>query len=265
MHQTLDILADLARRAGAAILETRAKGFGIRNKEDRSPVTDADMASHQVVARGLAEHFPDIPIISEEIPAPAHPERAAWPRFFLVDPLDGTKEFIKDNGEYCVCVALVEGERPALGAVYIPTRDLLYAGGPGLGAWRQAGGGPREPIRAKAPDPGQGFLAVQSRSHQTPLLDAYVAALASAGFVSAGRVTTGSAIKFCLVAEGAAHLYARFNPTHEWDTAAGQAVAEGAGARFTTLSGQPFRYNKPSLLNGGFVVQAPGLNLPTPE
>ena len=265
MRQMLDILADLARRGGAAIMETRARGFGVERKADHSPVTDADLASQRVITQGLAASFPDIPVISEESKALPHAERAAWPRFFLVDPLDGTKEFIKDNGEYSVCVALVEGNLPVLGAVFVPVRDTLYAGGPGLGAWRQTGQGVREPIRSAPPAPGRELVAVQSRSHQTPMLDGYVAALATAGFAAAGRITAGSAFKFCLVAEGTAHVYARFNPTSEWDTAAGQAVAEGAGARFTTLSGRPFLYNKQSLLNPGFLVQAPGLDLPVPE
>ncbi len=259
MDRTLEILADLTRQAGAAIMTTRAQGFTVTRKADQSPLTEADLASNRVIAQGLAEHFPDIPVVSEETPLPPHEERAAWPRFFLVDPLDGTKEFIKDNGEFCVCLALIEAGRATLGAVYVPVQDALYAGGPGLGAFVQRSGGSLTAIRAQGPDPDQGLVVVGSRSHPDPRLDAYLEGL----FVRE-RLTAGSALKFCMVAEGRAHLYPRFNPTSEWDTAAGQAVVEGAGGRFTTLDGRPFRYNKPDIVNPGFLVQAQGLNLPFP-
>lgn len=255
----LALLSAIVRTAGEAILQVRAGGYEVRRKADQSPLTEADLASHRIIARGLAEHFPDIPVVSEEGDLPPPHVRQEWDRFFLVDPLDGTKEFVKDNGEFCVCLALIQDRFPVMGAVYVPMRAALYAGGLGLGAWRTLDSGPARPIRSVPPEPGQGLVVVASRSHPDPRLEACLA-----GWEVGERITAGSALKFCLVAEGRAHLYPRFNPTSEWDTAAGQAVLEGAGGSMRTLDGERFAYNKPDILNPGFMAAAGGLDLKIP-
>lgn len=254
MKELFSPLADLSRRAGQAILEVKRRGFAVEYKADHSPLTEADRASQAVLARGLAAILPGVPVLSEEGREVPPAERRAWKRFLLVDPLDGTKEFVKDRGEFCVCVALLEEGYPLLGVVHAPTLDRTWFGGAGLGAFRRDADGPARPIAARPADP-RGLTVLASRSHPSPELEAYLA-----GQPVRERTNAGSAIKFCLVAEGTADLYARFNPTMEWDTAAGQAVVEGAGGTVTTHDGRRFFYNKESLVNPGFIVR--GLQTP---
>lgn len=253
MHQApapaLATLAELAETAGAAILEVRSQGFAISYKSDRSPLTKADLASHEIIMQGLASAFPGLPVLSEEGAALPYAQRAAWQRLFIVDPLDGTKEFVKELGEFCVCIALAEDGFPAYGAVHVPAWGKTYVGGLGLGAFRRKSSGPWQAIRVRLPGP-EGFIVLASRSHPAPELETYLA-----DKQVAGRLSAGSALKFCLLAEGAADLYPRFNLTREWDTAAGQAVLEGAGGSVRTLEGARLAVNKPELENPAFVAK----------
>lgn len=249
----LEILADIAEAAGRAIMDVRAHGYRVEEKPDHSPVTEADLAANAVILRELAARFPDIPVLTEEGADIPHAQRAAWPRLFIVDPLDGTKEFVKELGEFCVCVALAEAGFPALGAVHAPTTGATYAGGLGLGAFRRTSGGPWEAIAARKA-PAEGPTVLVSRSHPDQRLERWLA-----DKPVRDRVTRGSALKFCMIAEGAADLYPRFNQTHEWDTAAGQAVLEGAGGSMRRMidgrPGERMPVNKADLLNGPFLAQ----------
>ncbi len=242
-------LCVLARAAGEAILEVYEGPIAVETKDDRSPLTAADRASHRVIAAGLRRLTPEIPVLSEEGRAMPHAERGGWVRLWVVDPLDGTKEFIKRNGEFTVNIALVEGGAPVLGVVYVPVRRVFTGGGGGGGAWRQEGDRAPAPIHVRKADPASGLTVVQSRSHPSPELEAYLA-----GLKVAESVSVGSSLKLCAVAEGRADLYPRLGPTMEWDTAAGQAVVEGAGGKVLDREGRPLVYNKPELLNPYFVV-----------
>jgi 3'(2'), 5'-bisphosphate nucleotidase len=246
-------LADIAEEAGREIMAVRRVGFEVRYKSDDSPLTQADLASHAVIMGGLARAFPGVPVLSEEGADLAYAERAGWRRLFIVDPLDGTKEFVKDNGEFCVCIALAENGFPSIGVVHAPAWGKTYAGGLGLGAFRRAAGGPFEAIACRRP-PREGLVALASRSHPDPAIEAFLAEERVSR-----RVTAGSALKFCLIAEGEADLYPRQNPTHEWDTAAGQAVLEGAGGSVRRLhgriAGERLGVNKADLFNGPFLAR----------
>ena len=243
-------LCEIARAAGAAILERYEGPIAVTRKSDSSPLTEADRAAHAVIVEGLGQAFPGIPVLSEEGRGIPYPERRAWERFWLVDPLDGTKEFIRRNGEFTVNIALVEGGDPVAGVIYVPARRVLYGGIRGKGAWREEAPGEALPIRSRAPDPEAGLTVVVSRSHPSPETEAYLE-----GLRVARRIPAGSSLKFCAVAEGRADLYPRLGPTMEWDTAAGQAVLEAAGGRVEDLEGRPLRYNKPDLRNPHFVAR----------
>ena len=246
-----DALGGIARLAGQAIMAVYATEFTVEHKADDSPVTQADRAANQVIVDSLTALHPDIPILSEESAQAGYAERKAWKRFWLVDPMDGTKEFVARNGEFTVNIALVEGRRPVFGVVYLPVTDVLYAGGAAYGSLRRQGGGAAVPIHGARPAPGEPLVVVKSRSHPDARLAAWLER-----FPVRREVTAGSSLKFCLVAEGAAHCYPRFNPTWERDTAAGQAVIEGAGGTFTAMGGGEFLYNKENLVNGGFEAQS---------
>ena len=241
----------LARRAGAAILEIYAGTFGVENKADDSPLTAADMASHRVIVEGLHALTPDIPVLSEESAGIPWSERAAWKRYWLVDPLDGTREFIKRNGEFTVNIALVEEHEPTMGVVAAPALGLLYFGARGLGGWKQEGEQAPQPLRPTVPARAQPVI-VGSRSHRDASLDGLLSRIGPHEMKP-----MGSSLKFCLVAEGTADLYPRFGPTSEWDTAAAQAVLESAGGQVTDVQGEPLRYNaRPTLLNPNFLAFA---------
>jgi len=255
----LDTLAAIAEAAGAAIMDVRRTGFSVEYKNDASPLTRADLAAHEVILRGLAERFPGVPVLSEEGADMPYEQRAGWQRLFIVDPLDGTKEFVKELGEFCVCIALAENGFPTLGAVHVPAWGKTYVGGLGLGAFRREAqgeaNGPWQAIRVRRPDAsdmGAGLTVLASRSHPSPDIEAFLADKRVAE-----RITAGSALKFCLVAEGKADLYPRLNTgMREWDTAAGQAVLEGAGGSVLTLDGKRLAVNKPDLLSGTFLASA---------
>jgi 3'(2'), 5'-bisphosphate nucleotidase len=241
-------LMPIVARAGEAIMKVYGEGFSVQHKADDSPLTLADLESQRVILEGLTALTPDIPILSEESAQAPWEERRPWRELWVVDPLDGTREFVKRNGEFTVNIALVVEHEPVLGVVAAPARGLLYWGAAGLGAFSHHRGAAEIPIRVSPPqDP---LRVVGSRSHASPDTAAYLARLRP--HVMTG---IGSSLKFCLVAEGKADLYPRFGPTSEWDTAAGQALLEAAGGHVTRLDGHRLRYNcRASVLNGDFVA-----------
>lgn len=248
LHQ----LNDLARQAGDAILEIYQRvDPQITYKKDTSPLTAADVASHEILAAGLQALRPDVPVLSEEGAHLPYEERRDWQRFWCVDPLDGTKEFIKKNGEFTVNIALVEDGAPVLGVVYAPVLDRTYYGGRGVGAWRRQGhgDGATEEVLKAAGTTGDELAVVASRSHAGEHLTAFLGELPDHRLVS-----MGSSLKLCLVAEGAADVYPRLGPTMEWDTAAAHGVVAAAGGRVLDWAGRPLTYNKENLLNPYFVV-----------
>ncbi|MCA1812857.1 MAG: 3'(2'),5'-bisphosphate nucleotidase CysQ [Halobacteriales archaeon] len=236
-------LLPLVRRAGQAILAVERKGWTVTAKPDRSPLTEADTAAHRVLAAGLPA-VRDVPVLSEEAEVP---ELGA--RFWAVDPLDGTKEFLKRNGEYTVNVALVEHGAPILGVVHAPASGVVWWGAPGAGAWRDDGQGAA--VVRVAP-PGAAVRVAVSRSHLDPATERFLAALGKSGPVEV--VPLGSSLKFCRIAEGALDLYPRFGPTMCWDTAAAQAVLEAAGGMVRRLDGAPLRCQGPDLRNPSFLA-----------
>lgn len=242
-------LVALAEAAGEAILAVYRSGDRAATaKGDGSPVTAADLAAHRCIVQGLARLTPDLPVVSEESEGGAVTARSG--RWWLVDPLDGTLEFLARNGEFTVNIALVEDGRAVFGVVHAPVPGLSYWGGPGLGAFRREGTGAATAIRVAA-GRRQPLRVVASKSH----LDAGTAALiARLGEVE--LVQAGSSLKFCRLAEGSADLYPRLAPTCEWDTAAAQAVLEGAGGEVRDLQGRPLRYGKADPLNTFFIASA---------
>ncbi len=245
----LDGVEEIAERAGKAINEIYEKADAeVSYKDDKSPLTSADLASHEVIKAGLAELAPEIPTLSEEGKAMSYEKRRSWHRFWLVDPLDGTKEFIKRNGEFTVNVALVEDGVPVLGIVHASILGRTYGATPDGGAWRRDGDGERRPIRSSGTDANE-LVVVASRSHAGPELTAFLEAMPAHSLSS-----MGSSLKLCLVAEGAADVYPRIGPTMEWDTGAAHAVVLGAGGQVLDLEGKPLAYNKENLLNPYFIV-----------
>jgi 3'(2'), 5'-bisphosphate nucleotidase len=252
----LDHLLETALLAGAAILEVYAGDFEVERKADKSPLTEADLRAHRVITERLAERYPDVPILSEEAADECPFEvRQSWTRFWLVDPLDGTKEFVKRNGQFTVNIALIEDGRPVAGVVYAPVLDLLYYSDGAGGAFKVERGG--EPVKlGNARKAHQGkFVIVGSLSHPTPEMDAYVEEQrAKHGEVE--FLPMGSSLKICLVADGQADVYPRLGPTMEWDTAAAHAVATAAGRRVLRYDTRTdLLYNKENLLNSWFIVE----------
>src|SRR5262245_35583623 len=241
-------LCEIARVAGDAILAVYGRELTVQLKADRSPLTEADQASHRVIAERLRALDGTLPLLSEESAALETADRRTWSRYWLVDPLDGTKEFLKRNGEFTVNIALVDEHRAVLGAVHAPVLDRMYFGHVMFGAWRSDGAGAPKSIAVR--DAGSPLKVVGSRSHPSPELTAYLARLPPHEITD-----MGSSLKICLVAEGAADVYPRLGPTSEWDTAAAQAILESAGGRMIDLGGQPLRYNsKDDLLNPHFLA-----------
>ncbi len=254
-HPLLEPVIKLARLAGEVILPYWRANVTVESKADDSPVTAADIAAHQLLVEGLLALAPDIHVLSEEDADIALSERATWDRWWLVDPLDGTKEFISGSEEFTVNVALVEHGRVVFGVVSMPTNNRCYFGGAGLGAWRSDDDDHVTPIRVRE-EPGHGhdFTVVASRRHTSAEQERLLAGLAAV--VGPLHLTNiGSSLKFCLLAEGAADCYPRLAPTSQWDTAAAQGVLEGAGGEVLELSGQTFSYpSRESLLNPFFLA-----------
>lgn len=255
----LDTVIDLTIDAGQAILEVyQSDEFEIVQKEDDSPVTAADLAAHKVIQAGLETLLEDVPVLSEESTIPDFAQRRQWQRYWIVDPLDGTKEFINRNGEFTVNIALIENCLPVLGVVHVPVTGITYAGILEQGAFRQDGSGDRSAILVRSMtgrgDKDSPVAVVASRRHGAGAVDALLEALAE----NLGAVETrnmGSSLKLCLVAEGEADIYPRLAPTMEWDTAAAQAVVEAAGGVVLDAEFEPMRYNtKEDLLNPYFYV-----------
>jgi 3'(2'), 5'-bisphosphate nucleotidase len=252
-HELLTRVAAIARRAGREILEIYASGeLAATTKADASPLTAADLRAQRLIVESLRELTPDVPVLSEEAVHTPFAQRSQWRRYWLVDPLDGTREFLSRNGQFTVNIALIEGHAPALGVVHVPVTDVSYRGLPGVGAWRQRAAAAAEEIhvaaRASAP-----VRVVGSRSHRGESLDAFLARLGAHELQP-----VGSSLKFCMVAEGAADVYPRLGPTSEWDTAAAHAVVTGAGGSVSGLDGEPLRYNtRAELLNPFFVAYGP--------
>jgi len=248
LDRLLPALLDLVARAGSVVLEHYARPADAALKADASPVTEADRAAEAVIEAGLRALDPAIPIVAEEAVAAGRvPTVAPGAAFWLVDPLDGTKEFLSRNGEFTVNVALVEHGEPILGVVAAPAKDRSWWGVVGRGAWTRGDGGAR-PIRVR-PRPAGGLVAVASRSHRDAETDAW---LAARGIVE--TISAGSSLKLCLVAEGRADVYPRFGRTMEWDIAAGHAVLAAAGGRVETVDGRPLRYGKPGFENPAFIA-----------
>jgi 3'(2'), 5'-bisphosphate nucleotidase len=248
LNALLPAVVDIARHAGRKILEVYETEFAVDHKDDRSPLTAADLASNRAITAGLQALEPRYPILSEESAATPFSERRNWNPYWLVDPLDGTKEFISRNGEFTVNIALIHDHKPVLGVVHVPVRHVDYYAAAGVGAFKEESGQRRAlhtvPLRDGP------VRVVGSRSHRGDLLDAYLARLGPHEMVP-----MGSSLKFCIVAEGGADLYPRLGPTSEWDTAAAQAVVECAGGHVIAVDGQPLRYNvRESVLNPHFLV-----------
>jgi 3'(2'), 5'-bisphosphate nucleotidase len=251
-------IIDLARRAGDAILEIYRTDFDVETKEDESPLTKADLAAHGIIAAGLKKLTPEIPLLSEESVPPDFATRRSWQRYWLVDPLDGTKEFINKNGEFTVNIALIEGHRPVFGVVAVPAQGTVYWGDPGAGkAFRQGPDG-EVPLRGRPLQEREPLVVVASRSHGGERLENYLGQLGRQ-FAGVSRTPVGSSLKLCILAEGRADLYPRLGPTSEWDIAAAHAVLQAAGGAVWAVDGSPIEYNaKESFLNPEFFAVADG-------
>jgi 3'(2'), 5'-bisphosphate nucleotidase len=252
LEQLIEPVVELAIQAGDAILEVYATDFDVQHKADMSPLTQADMASHRCIDAGLNMLTPEIPVLSEESDMPEFDERAQWDRYWLVDPLDGTKEFVNRNGEFTVNIALIENKRPVLGVVHVPVKKKTYFGCAGYGAELRDSESASVGISV-AKGTATPARVVGSRSHRGASLDGFLNNLGDYEMLP-----MGSSLKFCLVAEGVADIYPRLGPTSEWDTAAAQAVVEQAGGSVITLDGKPLSYNsKAEILNPHFLVVGP--------
>jgi 3'(2'), 5'-bisphosphate nucleotidase len=243
-------LVELARRAGDAIMAVYQSEFAVAHKHDRSPLTEADLASHRIIAAGLAALMPAVPLLSEESDPGEIAARRSWSRYWLVDPLDGTREFVKRNGEFTVNIALIEDGVATLGVVYAPALDWLAHAARDAGAMVERGGERRAlgPLR-RQPGP---LRVAGSRSHGDARLNAFLERVGPHRLIA-----LGSSLKFVLVAEGGADVYLRHGPTSEWDTAAGQCVLEACGGRVADLGLEPLRYNRrDTLLNPDFIAYA---------
>jgi len=239
---------DLARQAGLATMAYYGEATGeVREKSDQSPVTLADEAAHGILVQGLRRLDPVTPVVSEEGEIATFETRRGWRRFWLVDPLDGTKEFINRRAEFTVNVALIEDGEPVFGVVLAPALDLLYWAAKGGGAWREKKGLAPQRIYSTAPPPGTPLTVVESLSHPSPELEEYLKTIPVGQ-----RVKAGSSLKFCWVAEGRADIYPRLGPTMEWDVAAGDCVYRQSGRNGERSS--PLTYNKPDLRNTNFVI-----------
>ncbi|GGE54791.1 3'(2'),5'-bisphosphate nucleotidase CysQ [Pullulanibacillus camelliae] len=255
---------DAAFQAGEAILKVYDTDFEVTHKADDSPLTRADQCAHNILVKKLQEHYPTLPVLSEEGQTIAYEDRMQWERFWCIDPLDGTKEFVKRNGEFTVNIALIEGTRPILGVIYAPVLDIMYIGDRQKGAYKienfkslwQNASIAVETVGQRLPyHTNEIYTVVASRSHMSKETEAFIVA-ARQKHKAVKRLSAGSSLKLCLVAEGKADAYPRYAPTMEWDTAAGQAIVEAAGGHVTIYeSTAPLQYNKEDLHNPWFLVE----------
>jgi 3'(2'), 5'-bisphosphate nucleotidase len=245
----LETILETIGQASEEIMKIYNQDFQVTQKQDNSPLTQADQISHQIITEFLEEHTPEIPIISEEDDLPNYDTRKKWKYFWLLDPLDGTKEFIDKNGEFTVNLALMQGSQPILGIIQAPALGTVYWAEKGKGAFKREK--ITQKIQVRKDIPLQDLVAAISRSHLAPedkkMLEKYKIKK---------TIAMGSALKFCLLAEGKADFYYRFNPTMEWDTAAGQILVEEAGGVVLNEQGKTFSYNKNTLLNGSFMCKS---------
>jgi len=248
-----DDVIKLARLAGQKIMEIYERDFSVYEKGDKSPLTEADLISHQTIVNRLAEITPEIPVLSEESTGEELQDRISWDRYWLIDPLDGTKEFIKKNGEFTVNIALIESHAPVFGVVFAPAMGIIYYGGKDIGSFKRVGG--KEAIKIQTKKKTTGIMKIiGSRSHQSEEFKQFIE-----NYPNAEIVPMGSSLKICLVAEGVADLYPRLGPTSEWDTAAAQAVLEGARGQledFSTGKILGYNLNKDSLRNPHFLARS---------
>ncbi|MFD1415598.1 3'(2'),5'-bisphosphate nucleotidase CysQ [Oceanobacillus jeddahense] len=264
INVSLKTLLDISLEAGREILNVYERDYFVETKGDGSPLTAADQRSHQAIIAGLQNVYGEIPILSEEGRKIPYAKRKEWSVFFLVDPLDGTKEFIKKNGEFTVNIALIEGGYPVMGIIYVPVLDTFYFGKTDLGAFKLEGASRMNPADDKAlieqsvqlpiTAPSDIVKVIASRSHMSEETEAFIEELRNDHTVNV--VSAGSSLKFCLVAEGKADYYPRYAPTMEWDTAAGQAIVEAAGGTMLRYEdNERFYYNRKNLKNGWFFVK----------
>jgi len=254
---SLDRIRAIAADAGAAIMEVYSREFRVCAKHDASPLTEADLAAHAIIEGRLRDEFPQIPLLSEEgsehVP---YATRKHWRRYWLVDPLDGTKEFVKRNGQFTVNIALIDSNRPVAGVVHVPATGITYWGAESTGSFKSTEAGDAVPIRCGTVPPSGQLRVVGSSSHRSTETDRYLRALRRR-YSELSFLAVGSSIKICMVAEGAADIYPRFGPTMEWDTAAAHAILNTAGGRLIRHdTGEDLSYNKPDLLNQWFVAEA---------
>ena len=250
-HYT-EAVKSVARDAGARILEIYDRGFDVHTKGDGSPVTTADHHSHELIVEKLKALTPDVPILSEESSSEAIEHRRNWPYYWLIDPLDGTKEFISRHGEFTVNIALIHEKQPVIGVVYTPVQKLLHWAWLGGSAFRQQGDDLAETIEVKEYRTGAPIV-VASRSHGRGNLEIFLDSVEQS-YGGYELTSMGSALKICIVAEGKADVYPRLGPTSEWDTAAAHCVLGVAGGKITDCNGKPLLYNKESLLNPWFIA-----------
>lgn len=254
LQQLQDTCVTIAKQAGEAIIHVYNQEFSVDHKEDNSPLTQADIAAHKIIVQGLSSLEPELPIVSEESNPPDYSVRATWPAYWLIDPLDGTREFVKRNGEFTVNIALIEGDQPILGVVHAPVTGETWAASTGNGAWKYGNGDSPRQIRCRNSESSNPLVIAQSRSHPSDALKTF---MQKAG--PHETISMGSSIKLCIIAEGKADLYPRLGPTSEWDTAAAHAILIEAGGDVTDTQMNTLRYNtKDSLLNPHFFAIGKG-------
>ena len=250
LKELVNPVCEIAKQAGAEIMKIYAAGFEIQEKKDHSPLTTADLASHNLIIEKLEKLTPDIPILSEESVSISFAERSSWENYWLIDPLDGTREFIKRNGEFTVNIALITEHSSSLGVVYLPVQDVCYSASRHLGAYKQEQNSAAIKITSRSSSPENKPTICGSRSHAGKSLQALQDKIGEYDLIS-----MGSSTKMCLVAEGVADIYPRFGPTSEWDTGAAHCVVNEAGGVIVDMSLQTLQYNtKDSLLNPSFLA-----------
>lgn len=251
MNPLLANVINLAKQAGGLVLDIYNSNFAVTFKTDKSPLTDADLAAHRCICQGLKRLTPDLPIISEEL-IPAVEKRQQWSRYWLIDPLDGTKEFLAKNGEFTINIALIDQHEPILGVIFVPAADACYFAVKSQGAFKQMQQNPPYQLHSRALPIATSITAIISRRHGVQEANRFLSQ-----FTHLKLYYCGSALKFCLLAEGLADIYPRFLPTFAWDTAAGQCILEEAGGLVIDLSGKVLRYNVlASLNNAAFLAIA---------